>query len=126
MSVPVDLLARGLMAAVFAYSAIEKATHWRDALSEIGTRLPWPPLMLVATIVVQGAGAAALASGVGVTAGALALCGFTFVATGVFHRFWTVPAGRARVAAVTAFLEHLALCGGLLAVAQRGIGCGWW
>jgi uncharacterized membrane protein YphA (DoxX/SURF4 family) len=49
--------------------------------------------------------------------GALALAGFTLMATLVALRFWELPAGQERFMAANAFFEHLGLVGGFILVA---------
>lgn len=49
--------------------------------------------------------------------GALALAGFTLVATFIALRFWEMNPGAERMMATNAFFEHLGLCGGFLLVA---------
>jgi len=48
---------------------------------------------------------------------ALALAGFTLIATFVALRFWEIPAGQGRMMAMNAFFEHLGLIGGFILVA---------
>nr|WP_283805647.1 DoxX family protein [Bradyrhizobium elkanii] len=48
---------------------------------------------------------------------ALALAGFTLMATFVALRFWEMPAGQGRMMAMNAFFEHLGLIGGFVLVA---------
>jgi uncharacterized membrane protein YphA (DoxX/SURF4 family) len=49
--------------------------------------------------------------------GALALGGFTLLATFVALRFWELPAGQERFMAANSFFEHLGLVAGFLLVA---------
>jgi uncharacterized membrane protein YphA (DoxX/SURF4 family) len=49
--------------------------------------------------------------------GALALGGFTLLATLLALRFWELPAGQQRFVAANSFFEHLGLVGGFLLVA---------
>ncbi|MCA1500075.1 DoxX family protein [Bradyrhizobium sp. NBAIM14] len=48
---------------------------------------------------------------------ALALAGFTLMATFVALRFWEIPVGQGRMMAMNAFFEHLGLIGGFVLVA---------
>lgn len=48
---------------------------------------------------------------------ALALAGFTLMATFVALRFWEMPAGQGRMMAMNSFFEHLGLIGGFILVA---------
>lgn len=49
--------------------------------------------------------------------GALALGGFTLLATGIALRFWELPSGHERFMAANSFFEHLGLAGGFLLIA---------
>lgn len=49
--------------------------------------------------------------------GALALAGFTLLATLLALRFWELPVGQQRFMAANSFFEHLGLVGGFLLVA---------
>ncbi|MHA7601666.1 DoxX family protein [Alicycliphilus sp. T452] len=49
--------------------------------------------------------------------GALALAGFTLLATLLVLRFWELPAGQERFMAANSFFEHMGLVGGFLLVA---------
>ncbi len=49
--------------------------------------------------------------------GALALAGFTLIATMIALRFWELPAGMERMMATNAFFEHVGLAGAFLFVA---------
>lgn len=112
------------MAAVFLFSAQDKCRHWSLALEEVrAAHLPWPKLALAGTVAVQAFGGLALISPWPqlVATGALALASFTVVATLQFHRFWAVPAA-ARTLALTSFLEHVAIVGGLLLLAAYQVG----
>ena len=48
---------------------------------------------------------------------ALALAGFTLVATFIAIRFWEMPVGQGRMMAMNSFFEHLGLIGGFILVA---------
>jgi uncharacterized membrane protein YphA (DoxX/SURF4 family) len=52
---------------------------------------------------------------------ALALGGFTLMATLIALRFWELPAGHERFMAANAFFEHLGLVGGFLLVAWHDL-----
>ena len=52
---------------------------------------------------------------------ALALGGFTLMATLIALRFWELPAGQERFMAANAFFEHLGLVGGFLLVAWQDL-----
>lgn len=56
--------------------------------------------------------------------GALALAGFTLLATLVALRFWEMPSGMDRMMATNAFFEHLGLAGAFVIVATIDIAKG--
>ncbi|MBV8657397.1 MAG: DoxX family protein [Burkholderiales bacterium] len=110
------------MAAVFLFSAWEKTWYWRDGLAEVRNKgLPLAGGLLAATIMVQLLGGLAILSGWQLQLGALALAGFTLVATLLFHGFWQESGARRRMQATT-FLEHIALSAGLLWLAATAGG----
>ncbi|WP_246184976.1 DoxX family protein [Paracoccus aestuariivivens] len=71
----------------------------------------------VAVIVLELLAPALILSGRLRWLGALALCGFTLMATFVALRFWQLPPSQARFFAANAFFEHVGLAGGFLLVA---------
>ncbi|WP_374351388.1 DoxX family protein [Chitinimonas sp.] len=102
------------MAAVFLYSAGEKLLFWQEGLTEVSRkRLPFPALALACTIAVQLAGGLMVALGWHASLGALALAGFTLMATLVFHDFWRTQ-GREQRMQLTTFLEHIGMVAGLV------------
>ena len=117
------LLARVMLSIVFLWSGIDKAMHWSAGLGEIVTAgLPYPSLLLAATVLTQLGGGLSLALGIFARLGALALGGFTVVATVLFHNFWAVADPIERQQQLTTFLEHVAMLGGFTAVIFLGAG----
>lgn len=111
------LAGRCLMAVLFLYSALDKSLHPRAALEEVKAGgLPLPRLVLAMTLLAQWLGGLSLLTGILLPWGAMLLGGFTLVATLLFHPFWRAGVDQ-RGRALTGFLEHLALVGGLLALA---------
>lgn len=72
--------------------------------------------LAIATIALELAASAMVLLGVWRWLGALALAGFTLMATFVANRFWSAPP-EAQFMMTNAFFEHLALAGALLLVA---------
>lgn len=125
MATMLMLAAHWLMAAVFLFSAIDKTLHPKRALAEVlagplPKTAPLPHLALGLTLLVQWLGALSLLLGVLVWLGAAILAAFTLAATLLFHPFWRA-APEQRVEMRTAFLEHLGLVGGLLALAASAL-----
>jgi len=130
MTLPASIqtLALAMLASVFAWSAIDKLLHWQDGLAEVSEQLPFAPVILLcATVLLQAAGSLCLLAAaffpdkpmlhyLGGWA-ALALAGFTCMATLLFHAFWREKDTQEARRMLTVFLEHLALAGGLLLAA---------
>jgi len=117
------LMARVMLSIVFLCSGVDKATHWSEGLGEIvSAGLPYPTLLLIATVVVQLAGGLSVALGIFTRLGALALAGFTVVATVLFHNFWAVADPVERQQQLTTFLEHIAILGGFTVLIFLGAG----
>jgi len=116
------LIARLCLAAVFLYSGAAKLIFWSGGLEEFSALgLPVPVLALTATIVLQLGAGTALAIGWCSGPAALALAAFTVAATLVGHPFWTFQGADFHRQLTTA-LEHLAIVGGLVAIAATGSG----
>ncbi|MFT2214243.1 DoxX family protein [Rhizobium giardinii] len=85
-----------------------------------------PAFFAVAVIAFELAASAMVVSGILRWAGALALAGFTLLATVIALRFWELPPGMDRMMATNAFFEHLSLAGAFIIVAAidltRGAG----
>jgi putative oxidoreductase len=112
------LVAQLAMATVFLYSAADKLRHWNESIAEVaGLGIPAPALFAAMTIAAQLIGGLAVATGILAAPGALLLAAFTVAATVLGHRFWLLHGQVARHEFTTA-LEHLAIVGGLLLVAQ--------
>jgi putative oxidoreductase len=109
------------LAFVVLFAGMDKLLHWRESLDEVnGLGLPFPALFSAATIVTQLVGGLMVATGYGAALGALALGGFTVMATILGHRFWLLRGQPARREFTTA-LEHLAITSGLLLLALGDI-----
>lgn len=80
-----------------------------------------PYALAVVGPVVEFFGGLALVLGAATPFAALALVAFTFVATGIGHRFWEYG-GTARVAQVINFEKNMGMIGGLLALFVAGPG----
>lgn len=116
------LVVRILLSAVFLYSGITKLLAFDAGLAEMqALDIPFPPLALAATILLQLVGGVALLAGTAARTAALALAGFTLAATLIAHDFWTSPAGEFP-RQLTVALEHLAIIGGLLLLSATGPG----
>jgi putative oxidoreductase len=124
----IEALARLLIAALFAYSGIEKIRDMGSTAAAVTGHLPSPvpgsfaaPLGWVAAAVEIG-GALMLVLGWRVRAAAVMLACFTALVTVLFHGFWGLPGGALRDAQLVQFTKNLAVLGGLLLLAVHGAG----
>ncbi len=113
-------LACAALCTAFVYSGLSKLLDFDAALGEsahFGLQPAW--LFAAAIIVTQLGGSALLlfARGGLQALGAVALAGFTVVATPIGHAFWTMQ-GMERFHNLNAFLEHIGLVGGFLLIAH--------
>ncbi|HET9976841.1 MAG TPA: DoxX family protein [Burkholderiaceae bacterium] len=116
------LVARLLIALMFVGAGISKLTGLAGTAGYIASvGLPAPQLLAI------GAGVLELAAGVLIIVGwqarwaALALAGFTLIATFIFHRYWALPAEQQMMQQLL-FMKNLAITGGLLFVFAFGAG----
>ena len=116
------LTARLCLAAVFLYSGATKLVFWSAGVEEFAAlSLPMPVLALAATIALQIGAGMALVIGWRSKPAALALAAFTVMATLIGHPFWGFE-GSDFQRQLTIAMEHLAIVGGLLAIAIAGPG----
>jgi uncharacterized membrane protein YphA (DoxX/SURF4 family) len=117
------LLLRCGLAGVFLYAGADRLHHWQESLDEVTSLgLPAPRLFAALTIVTQIVRGAIVITGIFAALGALALAGFTILATVLGHRFWLLLGQPARRELTTAF-EHISIVSGLLllAVSRAGL-----
>ncbi len=119
---PLALVGRLLLALLFLPAGISKIGGFAGTAGYIASKgLPFATLAAAIAIVVEIAGGLALIAGFGTRWAALALAGFTLVATFFFHNFWGVPADQAMVQQLM-FFKNIAVVGGLLVLAAYGAG----
>ncbi|PDT27905.1 DoxX family protein [Rhizobium sp. L9] len=109
-----------LMALCAAYiqGPLTKVFDFNGALSEMDHFGLHPAsFFAVAVIVFELTASAMVVSGFLRWAGALALAGFTLLATLVALRFWEMASGMDRILATNAFFEHVGLAGAFVFVA---------
>ena len=110
------------LCAAYLQGGIVKAFDFGGAIAEI-EHFGLAPVVPIAIAVI----ALELGASVMILAGfyrwlaALALGGFTLMATLIALRFWDLPAGHERFMAANAFFEHLGLVGGFLLVAWHDL-----
>jgi len=111
------VIARYCLAAAFLYSAVQKTRYPQHAFHEIRRyHLPFPSIIYALTLLVQWGGSLCLMTGVAVWPAAMVLAIFTLASSCIAHGFWKAEATM-RQEMTIAFLEHLGLVGGLLALA---------
>ena len=111
-----------LLCAAYLQGGLQKAFDFPGAMAEMKHFGLAPEAPLAVAVIVLELGAAALIlTGRLRWLGALALGGFTLMATFVALRFWEMPAGHERFMAANSFFEHLGLVGGFLLVAWHDL-----
>ena len=111
-----------LLCAAYLQGGLQKAFDFPGAIAEMKHFGLAPEAPLAVAVIALELGAAALVlTGRLRWLGALALGGFTLMATFVALRFWEMPAGHERFMAANSFFEHLGLVGGFLLVAWHDL-----
>lgn len=111
----VSLLA---LCAAYIQGPLTKIADFNGALAEMGHFGLHPAAFFaVAVIVFELTASTMVVSGFLRWAGALALAGFTVLATFIALRFWEMAPGMERMMATNAFFEHLGLAGAFVFVA---------
>lgn len=116
------MVSRLLMAGLFLPAGLSKLAGFSGTVAYITSAgLPFPGVAAVLAIVVEVGGGLALLLGLGTRWAAVALAGFTAVASAFFHAYWAVPADQTFVTQLL-FFKNMAIVGGLLALAAAGAG----
>lgn len=111
-------LALLLLCAAYIQGSVTKILDFPGALAEMTHfGLTPAPLFAVGVIGFELLATAMILSGRWRWLAALALAGFTLVATFIAIRFWEMPVGQGRMMAMNSFFEHLGLIGGFILVA---------
>jgi putative oxidoreductase len=117
-----DLLARFCLSFVFLWSGVSKTLHPADGKAEIAALgLPNPAFFLPLTVVCQICGGLMVLLGFWARLGAMALLGFTVIATVLAHDYFGLT-GQKRQQQETTSFEHLAIAGGFLFIVVHGVG----
>src|SRR5262245_22268928 len=110
------------LCAAYLQGGIVKATGFSGAIAEMQHfgLAPAAPLAIAVIVLELGASLMILTSFYRWLA-ALALAGFTLMATFIAHRLWDLPSVQERFMATNAFFEHLGLIGGFLLVSWHDL-----
>ena len=115
---PVRWLGLLLLCAAYIQGGLFKLFDFGAAIAEMEHFGLLPARPFAAAVILFELGASAMVvSGFCRWIGALALSGFTLMATFLALRFWEMPAGQERFMATNSFFEHLGLVGAFLLVA---------
>ena len=119
---PVRAAAPLALCAAYIQGGIVKALDFAGAMAVMAHfgLAPAAPFA-IAVIVLELGASAMILSGRGRWAGALALAGFTVLASVLANRFWTLPVGPERFMNANAFFEHLGLAGAFVLVAWHDL-----
>lgn len=118
----VSLLA---LCAAYIQGPLTKIFDFNGALAEMNQFGLHPAaLFAVVVIVFELTASAMVVSGFLRWAGALALAGFTLLATFIALRFWEMAPGMDRMIATNAFFEHIGLAGAFIFVAAADLAKG--
>jgi uncharacterized membrane protein YphA (DoxX/SURF4 family) len=113
------------LCAAYIQGPLTKILDFDGALAEMDHFGLHPAgLFAVAVIAFELAASVLVISGFLRWAGALALAGFTLVATFIALRFWEMAPGMERMMATNAFFEHIGLVGAFVIVAALDLGKG--
>jgi putative oxidoreductase len=116
------LVARILLAAMFVMSGLSKFAGLAGTAQYIASvGLPAPQLLAFGAAAVEVVAGVLLVVGWQARWAALALAGFTLVASVLFHNFWAMPADQAFMQQLM-FMKNIAVIGGLLFVFAYGAG----
>ncbi|EYR84513.1 MULTISPECIES: DoxX family protein [unclassified Shinella] len=115
---PVRWIALLGLCAAYIQGSVMKLFDFNGAIAEMEHFGLTPAAPIAATIIlVELACSAMVLSGFWRWIGALALAGFTLMATFIALRFWEMPSGMPRMMATNSFFEHLGLAGAFMLVA---------
>lgn len=116
------LIGRILLALMFVLAGFDKIGGFAGTAGYIASKgLPLPQVLAGAAIAVEVAGGLMLVVGWKARWAALALAGFTLLASFIFHNYWALPAEQQMVNQLF-FMKNIAVIGGLLMVVAFGPG----
>ena len=121
-SAPLRLLALAALCSAYIQGPLIKIFDFQSALDEMNHfGLPSAPLFAIVVIVFELTMSALVVTGLYRWMAALALSGFTMLATLLALRFWEIPPGMARSMAMNGFFEHVGLACAFVLVASGNL-----
>ena len=119
---PLALVGRILLALMFVLAGFSKIGGFDGTVGYIASKgLPAPALLAALTIVLEVGGGLAIMFGYFTRWSALALAGFTLLASVIFHAFWSLPADQQMMQQLL-FMKNISVAGGMLVLAAFGAG----
>jgi putative oxidoreductase len=119
---PLALVGRILLALMFVLAGFSKIAGFAGTVGYMQSKgMPMAAVLAALTIVLEVGGGLALMFGLWTRWAALALAGFTLLATFIFHNFWAVPEAQ-RMVQNLMFMKNISIVGGMLALAAFGPG----
>lgn len=119
---PLALVGRILLALMFVLAGFSKIGAFAGTAGYIASMgLPAASLLAALTIVVEVGGGLAIMFGFFTRWAALALAGFTLLASFIFHAYWNLPADQQMMQQLM-FMKNISVTGGLLVLAAFGAG----
>jgi putative oxidoreductase len=116
------LIARVLLALMFVLAGVGKLAGLEGTAGYIASKgLPMPMVLAAATGVLELVAGVMLIVGWQARWAALALAGFTLLASVLFHNYWAMPAEQQMMQQLM-FMKNLSVIGGLLLVFAFGAG----
>ncbi|MDP3822914.1 MAG: DoxX family protein [Burkholderiales bacterium] len=119
---PLALVGRILLALMFVLAGFSKIGGFEGTAGYIASKgLPAASLLAALTIVLEVGGGLAIMLGLFTRWSALALAGFTLLASFIFHAYWSLPAEQQMMEQLM-FMKNMSIVGGLLVLAAFGAG----
>jgi uncharacterized membrane protein YphA (DoxX/SURF4 family) len=119
---PIRTVALLALCAAYIQGPVTKIFDFEGALAEMAHFGLHPAsFFAVSVIIFELVASAMVVSGLLRWVGAIALAGFTLLATFIAIRFWEMPPGMERMMATNSFFEHIGLAGAFVVVAAMDL-----